>query len=94
MKYDNPIKTNVRGSYEMIVSCGPCKNDIIIYQKRGVGNLLRIHLKRVIESEMELIDMDSLICPYCDTKLGDKVVIDDDIAFRVRRGYVHTRRKD
>ena len=94
MKYQNKNAVNVRNSFEMIISCGPCKKDLMRYQKQGVGNLLRIHLPRILESEVDINTIDSLICPKCNKHLGDVIDIDNHKAIRVRRGYVHTRRSD
>lgn len=55
----------------MIVSCGNCKTDIAKYQKQGRGNLLRMHVDRIIESSIELSK--HLNCPNCGKDLGIKV---------------------
>ena len=71
MIYKNPNFRKVRGSHILIISCGNCKTDIARYQKQGRGNLLRMHVDRIVESEVELSK--HLNCPSCGKELGSKV---------------------
>lgn len=76
MIYDNPYYRRVRGSFLMIVSCGHCKTDIAKYQKLGRGNLLRMHIDRIIKSSVDLSkDKGALICPNCKEVLGTRMTL-------------------
>ncbi len=55
----------------MIVSCGYCKRDIAKYQKLGRGNLLRMHIDRIIEASVDFSKKPkALTCPNCKEQLG------------------------
>lgn len=71
MIYKNLNCRKVKGSHILIVSCGHCKTDIVKYQKQGRGNLLRLHIDRVIEGSIDFSQ--NLNCPNCGEELGIKI---------------------
>lgn len=73
MKYKNPNYKKIRGSHILIVSCGNCKTDIAKYQKLGRGNLLRMHIERIIKCSLDYPKQ--LICPNCGKHLASKISI-------------------
>lgn len=73
LMYKNPNYKKVRGSHILMVSCGHCKTDIVKYQKKGRGNLLRLHINRIIESEVDFSK--HLNCPSCDELIGTKITL-------------------
>ncbi len=91
MKYKNPNYRKVRGSHILIVSCGHCKTDIVKYQKKGRGNLLRLHIDRVIKGSIDFTK--KLNCPECGEKLGIKVNLKrkNKKAYRMIRSVFNTR---
>ena len=76
MIYKNPYYKRIKGSYILIISCGYCKFDIAKYQKLGRGNLLRMHIDRIIEGSIDFGDKPSrLICPNCGKQIANKVYL-------------------
>ena len=60
----------------MLISCGHCKSKIIKYDKVGKGGLLRLHIDRVREANLDLSDnKKALICPECNEILGIKTFL-------------------
>ena len=54
-----------------MVSCGHCKTDIARYQKLGRGNLLRMHVDRIIEGTVDFSKhKGALLCPNCNERLA------------------------
>lgn len=89
LKYKNPIMKKVKKTLPMQVSCGRCKEAVILYQKKGKGGLLRLYLERVVESEMPLTEHD-LVCPYCQTVMGHRIEAKNKICYKMRRGLYNT----
>lgn len=77
-----------------MVACGYCKTDIVKYQKLGRGNLLRMHIDRIIESSIDLSK--DLICPNCGKKLGIKINLkrENKQAYKMIRSTYNTRTRD
>lgn len=94
MIYKNPNYRKIRGSHILIVSCGYCKTDIVKYQKVGRGNLLRMHIDRIIKSSVKMSK--NLICPNCGKKLGTKIRLKkkNKEAYRMIRSTFNTREID
>lgn len=94
MIYKNPNYRKIRGSHILIVSCGYCKTDIVKYQKVGRGNLLRMHINRIIESSAKISK--HLICPNCGERSGTKITLKerDKKAYRMLRSTYNTREVD
>ena len=94
MIYKNLNYKKIRGSHILIVSCGYCKTDVVKYQKVGRGNLLRMHIARIIESSAKMSK--SLTCPNCGEKLGTKINLKgkNKEAYRMIRSTYNTREID
>ena len=94
MIYKNLNYKKIRGSHILIVSCGYCKTDVVKYQKVGRGNLLRMHINRVIRSSSKMTK--NLTCPNCDEKLGTKIRLkgSNKEAYRMLRSTYNTREID
>ncbi|MEL7432083.1 MAG: hypothetical protein AAGI90_06130 [Chlamydiota bacterium] len=55
----------------ILILCGKCQNQLLVYQKDGLGLLKRCYLDRIHESTLKIKEESSLItCPYCMRKLG------------------------
>lgn len=91
MIYKNLNSKKIKGSYILMVSCGICKTDIVEYQKVGKGRLLRLYIDRIIKGSIDFSK--DLVCPKCENKLGDKIVMKkrDKKAYRMIRGRYNTR---
>lgn len=78
----------------MMVSCGYCKADIVKYQKVGRGNLLRMHIDRIIEASIDYNK--DLKCPNCGKLLGTKITLkkEDKEAYKMIRSTYNTRTID
>lgn len=95
MIYKNPYYKKVKGSYILLVSCGYCKTHIAKYQKVGKGNLLRMHIDRVIESSIDLSkDPNALHCPNCNELLGTRMTLKErnKEVFKMIRSTFNTRK--
>ncbi len=76
MLYENPFCRKIKGSTNIVVSCGFCKKDIALYQKAGRGRLLRMYLDRIIRSAVDLAPQPAtLCCPYCKKQLATRVLL-------------------
>lgn len=75
MNYKNPICKKVKGSHLLMVSCGYCKTDILKYQKKGKGNVLRLHAERIIEGNIDFSKgfPKNLKCTNCEKRMGTMV---------------------
>lgn len=93
MKFKNPYYKKTKKAFDMLISCGFCKKDIIKYRKQGKGALLRIWLSRIKEAEFPITSKD-LICPFCSKELGNLVKIDSNLAYKTHRCSVSARRVD
>lgn len=80
----------------MMVSCGYCKADLAEYQKVGKGNLLRMKVERIVESNFDLSKHEGILkCPSCSKEIGTRIQYDGDKeAYRMIRGANNTRRLD
>lgn len=71
MKYKNPTMRKIKNTYPLLVSCNHCKTPLLLYQKGGKGNLIKIQRDRIIESEFEIDQMgNALHCIHCGEHLG------------------------
>lgn len=93
MRFKNPYYKKTKKAFDMMISCGFCKKNIIKYRKIGKGTLLRIWVSRIKEAEFPIIS-EKLICPFCKKELGNLVKIDSDLAYKTHRSSLRTRRVD
>lgn len=91
---ENPNYRKVKGSYILLISCGVCKTEIVKYQKLGKGNLLRMHIDRIIESSVNFSQ--ELICPNCGNKLGSKITLkkENKEVYKMIRSSFNTKKVD
>ena len=91
--------TKARGgsSKLLVLSCAKCGNEIVNYQKDGIGTLLRLYLDRIrgprellnsIESVHEKSTMPNLVCDHCSALIGVPMIyeVENRLAFRLIRG--------
>jgi len=64
-----------RGGYSrwLSLSCGKCKNQLVLYQKDGPGILKRLYIDRIV-SPNKMMEKENLECRKCKTLLGIKTV--------------------
>ncbi len=94
MIYKNPYYRKVKGSHTLLICCGYCKTDIALYQKVGKGNLLRMYVKRIIKSSVDLSKKPgALFCPNCSKQLATRVTLKrkSKEAYVMTRGAFNTR---
>lgn len=88
--------TKARGGTSKFLSiyCGNCNNEILLYQKDGPGNLLRMYLDKITAppdyvKELSKInnkkDLKSLACSKCNTLLAVPMIYEPEnrLALRV-----------
>ncbi|MGX7092979.1 hypothetical protein [Hutsoniella sourekii] len=91
MKYKNPYYKKIKNSRPLMIRCGACKKDLFKYQKIGVGNLKRMHLPRIIDSEINLQDPpQDLACPQCGHLMGHLVSLPNNLAYRMLKGHFNS----
>ena len=73
----------------MMVSCALCKEDLALYQKKGKGNLLHMHLDRILQASFPFDK--ELVCPACKQVLGVKVSLQKEQAYAMKRSHFNTR---
>lgn len=56
MKYKNPICRKGRKIFTLEVSCGLWKSPLLIYVKIGNGNLIKLQMPRIKESNVDFKD--------------------------------------
>jgi len=88
------------------ISCAACGAWILLYQKDGPGNLLRLYLNRIFApphlSELQgrpdlqrPQDMENLICPQCGQLVGTPMRhLDDRLACRLMKGSFSKKKSD
>lgn len=94
MKYKNPYYKKTKKAYELIISCGHCKEEVIIYEKVGKGGLLKMYLNRIIESNTELnTSIKVLSCHNCGIELGvlGKIKSENEYIYNMIRSSFNTR---
>lgn len=93
MKYKNSKYRKRRNTFPLEVSCGNCKTPIVIYAKRGKGNLIKLQLPRIIASEINLDEHEgNLFCSNCNEELAKKGSYNGNVTYWIIRGKVNSRR--
>ncbi len=84
----------MKGSYLLLVSCGYCKTNIVKYQKVGKGNLLKMHIDRIIKGSIDFSK--DLICPNCGKELGRKITLkkENKEVYKMKRSAFNTKKID
>lgn len=95
MKYKNPLYKKNKRAFALEVVCGSCKTPILIYEKGGNGNLIKLQEHKIIESEFNLKNHDShLFCPNCKEHLANKGTYNDRLTYFIIRGKINSKRLD
>ncbi|SMB91528.1 conserved hypothetical protein [Desulfonispora thiosulfatigenes DSM 11270] len=93
MKYKNPKYRKRRNTFPLEVSCGNCKKPMVIYEKGGKGNLVKMQVPRIIESDVNLEGYEGhLLCSNCKEELARKGTYNENITYWIIRGKVNTKR--
>lgn len=86
LKYKNKQFRQSRNTHALEVSCGRRKEPVIIYEKGGQGNLIKMQAPRIIESAVDLVHTEGhLHCPACDELLARKGVYRERLTYWVER---------
>ena len=95
MKYKNPLYKKNKRAFPLEVICGSCKTPILIYEKGGNGNLIKLQEHKIIESEFNLKNHDShLFCTTCKEQLANKGTYNDRLTYFIIRGKINSKRLD
>lgn len=93
MKYKNPTYRKGKNVHPLEVSCGHCKTPVVIYEKGGQGNLIKMQFPRIIETEVDLTNLEGhLTCPNCGAELARKGIYNDNLTYWIIRGQVNTKK--
>lgn len=92
MWHKNPLHRKRRNTHPLEVSCGQCKTPVVIYEKGGKGNLIKMQLPRIIESKVDLKNHKGhLLCPNCGEELARRGTYKENLTYWIVRGRVNTR---
>ncbi len=92
MKYKNPTMRKFKNTHPLLVSCNLCKTPLLVYQKGGKGNLIKLQFPRIIESEFDLEQMGKgLFCIKCGEQLGSLSEFDGNPTYYLIRGLTHSK---
>ena len=93
--YKNPFGRKIKNSFLLEIYCGHCKEYLVLYQKVGVGNVLRMKVDRIVESTVDLRKRpQDFNCTNCRTTLGHLVRVEDEAFYKMIRGKINTSRAD
>lgn len=82
----------------MDISCANCRTWILLYQKDGIGKMLRFYLNRIfappalasLQNRANINqpnDVPNLVCPSCGAVIGSPFLYDDGrLAYRLKKG--------
>lgn len=95
MIYENPNCKKIKRSYLLVISCGSCKSNLLKYQKVGKGNVLKLHIDRIVEGFIDFSKEipKELKCVKCGEKLGIKVNLkkSNKDVYKIIRGKINTK---
>lgn len=95
MKYKNFSYKKSKNTFPLEVSCGHCKTPILIYEKGGNGNLIKLQEHKIIESQFDLKNhLGHLHCNHCEEKLANRGTYNERLTYFIIRGKVNSRRLD
>lgn len=93
MKYKYFSFKKNKTTYPLKVFCGHCKTPILIYEKGGKGNLIKLQEHRIIESSLDLKNNKGhLYCPKCKEHLANRGKYNEGLTYFIIRGKVNSRR--
>lgn len=91
LHYKNPYYRKLRRAYPMLVRCAVCKHDLVMYQKRGKGGLIKLRLDRILSANFPIReDSGAMTCPNCGNLFAKRSVYKGHIHFFILRGTVNT----
>lgn len=99
IKKDKYLKARGGTAHFLLIKCAKCSNDILLYQKDGHGNLLRMYKDRIVAPEKLVAeqqkitnknDMKTLTCQNCKTLIAHPMVYEREnrLAYRVIFGAI------
>lgn len=95
MKFKNFSFKKNKNTFPLEVVCGHCKFPILIYEKGGNGNLIKLQEHRIIQSEFNLQNNKGhLYCPNCKEQLANRGIYDGGLTYFIIRGKVNSKRLD
>jgi ribosomal protein S27E len=100
IKKDKYLKSRGGSAHFLIIRCANCGTDVLLYQKDGPGQLLRMYKDRIIAPEKLADDLKDITdkgklpaikCSECGAVLAMPMVYkpEDRLAFRVIHGTIH-----
>lgn len=93
MKYKNSKRKKSKNTFALEVVCGSCKEPILIYEKGGKGNLIKLQSHRIIESEFNLkTHKGHLKCLICKELLANRGIYNDKLTYFIVRGKVNSKK--
>lgn len=93
MKYKNKFYRKQKKTFPLNVKCNHCKTPILVYAKGGHGNLIKLQLPRIIESNVDLRNLEGdLHCYHCDVKLANRGFHNNNLTFFIIRGQINSQR--
>lgn len=92
MKYKNPYYKRLKNTYLLEVSCGHCKTPMVVYEKAGKGNLIKMQIHRIKEAQVDLESHKGhLCCLNCGEELAKEGTYRNRLTYWVVRGKINTR---
>lgn len=92
MNYKNPNHKKSKNTFPLKVSCGSCKTEILIYEKGGKGNLIKLQAHRIIESEFNLQTQNGhLKCIKCKEVLANRGLYRNKLTYFIIRGKINSK---
>ena len=93
MKYKNLRHKKSKNTFPLEVSCGHCKDPIVIYEKGGKGNLIKLQAHRIIESEFDLeTHQGHLYCLNCHEILANRGMYREKLTYFIVRGQINIKK--
>ena len=93
MKYKNPVFKKTKNGFPLEVVCGHCKTPILVYEKGGNGNLIKLQFYRIIESEFDLREhQGQLECINCGEILANRGDFHGNLTYFLLRGQVNDKK--
>lgn len=95
MKFRNTNWRKSRNTHFLEVLCGNCKIPILIYEKGGQGNLIKLQSHKIVESAVDLFTNEGhLHCPNCNEELANSGTYNDRLTYFVIRGKINSKKID
>lgn len=93
MQYKNSRHKKSKNTFTLEVSCGSCKTPIVIYEKGGKGNLIKLQAHRIIESEFDLEShLGYLKCIKCGETLANRGLYKNRLTYFIIRGKINIKK--